>query len=73
MDQLLEGQKLLNTWPLCDVVKMGYAVAEAGHVDLELSRAPLTPEEVRIRRGEMVEENFSACPSRKSYPSISVV
>src|SRR5262245_62642894 len=40
---------------------MRAAVPELRQVELELPRSPLAPEEMRVRRGEVVEEEIATC------------
>src|SRR5262245_39765496 len=56
LDRLLKGQELLHARPLQHALEMRRAVLEAREVQLELPRSPLAPEEVRVRRREVVEE-----------------
>jgi hypothetical protein len=56
----LECQKLLYAGPLFQALKVCDAVLEAREIDLELPRTPLAPEEVRIGRREVIEEEITA-------------
>jgi hypothetical protein len=55
LDRFLEGQQLLHARPLRHALEMCRTVPEARQVEFELPRPPLTPEEMRVRRREMIE------------------
>src|SRR5262245_2410829 len=61
LDRLLEGQQLLDARPLQHSLEMRAAVPELRQIELELPRSPLTPEEMRIRRREVIEEEIAIC------------
>ena len=56
LDRSLEIQQLLHARSPHHALKMRRAVREARQVELELPRPPLTPEEMRIRGREVIEE-----------------
>src|SRR6187401_131997 len=60
LDRSFESQQFLHTGPLHHALKMRRTVLEARQVELELPSPPLTPEEVRVGCGEVVEEELSS-------------
>src|SRR5712675_536194 len=59
LDRLLEGKQLLDTRSLHHTLEMCGAMREARQIKFKLPRSPLTPEEVRIRPCEVIEEELS--------------
>ena len=59
LDRLLEGEQLLDTRSLHHALEMCGAVREARQIKFKLPRSPLTPEEMRIRPSEVIEEELS--------------
>ena len=60
LHRFLEGQQLLHARPLQHVLEMRHTVLEARQVEFKLPGSPLTPEEMRVRRREVIEEELTA-------------
>src|SRR5262245_2249592 len=56
LDRFLKGEQLLHARPLRHALEMCRAVPEARQIEFELTRSPLTPKEMRVRRREVVKE-----------------
>ena len=53
-------EQLLHARPLQHVLEMCHTVLEARQVEFKLPGSPLTPEEMRVRRREVIEEELTA-------------
>jgi hypothetical protein len=71
LHRFLESQELLYAGSVLHPLEVCDAVLEPGEIDLELPGSPLAPEEMRVRRREVIEEEIT--PSQKmSYRQILV-
>ena len=58
--RLLECQHFLNAGSSLHALKVCDAVLKPREIDLELPRSPLAPEEMGIRRCEVIKEEITA-------------
>src|ERR1051326_5786746 len=60
LHRFLERQQFLRAWPRLDALEMRHAVLERRQIELELGGAADAPEEVDVRRREVIEEERAA-------------